>query len=340
MLGDALIAHELAHVVQQSGASESVANIQVDDAGYDTLERDADNTAVNIIGSLWGQTLGISSPEARHLQSSLRSGLRLQRCATTKPTPKTPEPLPAPPQQSQTEPEQSLTEENAGCSPVAESISNLTGAGPGTLGTTKIDQSSQLICAPAGFTFNGQAGTCTYTTFPISLKINAKYAKVETEANTGETMNLPECNNQAVPVLMTITQPISQLARAGELEHCADLTTAFNRTLVPCAAELKKYEGQPLTGANDDECYRSLVAKVGFDPINCTKEFLAMSKLTEERDSKNWHSFDPVLNSKNCTKIVVGNKKSASNRVNDPSVAPSTYIPAATKCSAPATLNL
>jgi len=71
---------------------------------------------------------------------------------------------------------------------------------------------------------------------------------------------------------------------------------------------------------------------VGFDPFDCTKEFVTLSNKTGERDTKGFHDFDPDLISKTCTKIVVGNKKSAANKIGDKSVAPATFIPAATKC--------
>jgi hypothetical protein len=99
MLGDALIAHELAHVVQQSGAAESVANMEAGKAGYEALEKDADETAVGAITSLWGKSAQTLQEIQQQAMPSLRSGLRLQRCnndksqqskpSSTKPTAKT-----------------------------------------------------------------------------------------------------------------------------------------------------------------------------------------------------------------------------------------------------------
>jgi hypothetical protein len=80
VLGDALIAHELAHVVQQGGGerarSRSVATMEIDSSGYEALEKDADATAVGVLSSLWGGVL------TGHQQTipRLRSGLRLSRC--------------------------------------------------------------------------------------------------------------------------------------------------------------------------------------------------------------------------------------------------------------------
>jgi hypothetical protein len=75
ILGDALIAHELAHVVQQQGATTSIDKMETSAPDYNALERDADQTAANVVSSLWSGTTG-----ARNVVSNLRTGLRLQGC--------------------------------------------------------------------------------------------------------------------------------------------------------------------------------------------------------------------------------------------------------------------
>jgi hypothetical protein len=74
LVGDALIAHELAHTIQQQNAGEPVQKMEAGDHSYNALENDADQTAISVMSSLWGEkksSKGISA---------LRSGLRLQRC--------------------------------------------------------------------------------------------------------------------------------------------------------------------------------------------------------------------------------------------------------------------
>src|SRR2546430_9992190 len=53
LIGDALIAHELAHVVQQSGASSASTPHAKSESGHDSLEEDADLSAVGAIVSTW-----------------------------------------------------------------------------------------------------------------------------------------------------------------------------------------------------------------------------------------------------------------------------------------------
>ncbi len=72
-VGDALIAHELAHVVQQGGGSQS-GGTQTKDASLgdeSSLEQDADRSAVGAVVS------GVTA----NAVPRLKSGLKLQRCA-------------------------------------------------------------------------------------------------------------------------------------------------------------------------------------------------------------------------------------------------------------------
>lgn len=74
-LGDALIAHELAHVVQQ-GAGGPVGSPAWSD--HAALEADADTAAVSAVDRLYGGQRG-----PRGIRPALRSGLRLQACTPT-----------------------------------------------------------------------------------------------------------------------------------------------------------------------------------------------------------------------------------------------------------------
>jgi hypothetical protein len=83
LVGDALIAHELAHTVQQgNGAATGVAN-KADDAQGD-LEEEADVAAAGAVASSWG-LISTAKPETGAL-TQLRSGLKLQRCGARQQT--------------------------------------------------------------------------------------------------------------------------------------------------------------------------------------------------------------------------------------------------------------
>jgi hypothetical protein len=78
-IGDALIAHELAHVAQQGGVSANTP-LQQRGAEAEALEEDADTSAVRAVTALWsGAKTGVANV-SRNAIPALKSGLRLQRC--------------------------------------------------------------------------------------------------------------------------------------------------------------------------------------------------------------------------------------------------------------------
>jgi hypothetical protein len=79
LIGDALLAHELAHVVQQGGATQSQP-LTKGGSGYNELEEDADHAAVGAIASIWAGAKGVAAVAAANAVPAMRSGLRLQRC--------------------------------------------------------------------------------------------------------------------------------------------------------------------------------------------------------------------------------------------------------------------
>jgi len=94
--GDALIAHELAHVVQQSGVRRDEQAVVAKGEAHDSAEQEADGAAFDVVTSLWGGSFGAKSPALPHQNEggqamldlkrrprhelSRQYGLRLQRC--------------------------------------------------------------------------------------------------------------------------------------------------------------------------------------------------------------------------------------------------------------------
>ena len=80
--GEGLIAHELAHVVQQNaGVTSSVQ--QKGNSGYRELETEADNAAADVMVSSWGKSDLENRVSPKKIMPKLKSGLRLQRCPAT-----------------------------------------------------------------------------------------------------------------------------------------------------------------------------------------------------------------------------------------------------------------
>src|SRR5207302_1507091 len=79
LVGDSLIAHELAHVVQQEGANFSEL-MKKGDVDYGSLEKDADSAAIGAIASTWNGTKGTLKDISQNAVPRLKTGLRLQAC--------------------------------------------------------------------------------------------------------------------------------------------------------------------------------------------------------------------------------------------------------------------
>ena len=79
VVGDVLLAHELAHVVQQQEAGDLAAAPESRSSSYAALEADADRSAAGAVASLWGQA-GRGQDSNGHRAPRLASGLRLSRC--------------------------------------------------------------------------------------------------------------------------------------------------------------------------------------------------------------------------------------------------------------------
>jgi hypothetical protein len=90
LVGQALLAHELAHVVQQGGGESLQRNARAGGEATSVLEEDADTTAVRAVVSIAGgarrSRQGLAKV-ARNAMPRLKSGLRLQRCGRHDPKP-------------------------------------------------------------------------------------------------------------------------------------------------------------------------------------------------------------------------------------------------------------
>jgi hypothetical protein len=86
LIGDALIAHELAHVMQQGGGGTAELPMQKGAGEDGSLEEDADTAAVQAVVSVWGGRKGVLAGSAKNVMPRLKSGLRLSSCKS-KPDP-------------------------------------------------------------------------------------------------------------------------------------------------------------------------------------------------------------------------------------------------------------
>ena len=86
--GDALIAHEVAHVLQQRSTSDGASPAAAH--GEEAAEHDADQAAVSVVARMWGGMQAGAVDLAANAGPRIRSGLALRRCPSGKccdPTP-------------------------------------------------------------------------------------------------------------------------------------------------------------------------------------------------------------------------------------------------------------
>ena len=81
LVGDALLAHELAHVVQQGGAQAASGPMMKGEGEYDALEQDADRSAVGAVAAMWGKGKAAMANISANALPRLGSGLRLSKCS-------------------------------------------------------------------------------------------------------------------------------------------------------------------------------------------------------------------------------------------------------------------
>lgn len=83
--GDAMMAHELAHVVQQQGAEPGARRKPLEVDGPTGAEHEADQAAGSVLARLYGGARSMASNVASRLRTN--SGLSLQRCSEPKKAP-------------------------------------------------------------------------------------------------------------------------------------------------------------------------------------------------------------------------------------------------------------
>jgi Domain of unknown function (DUF4157) len=141
LIGDALVAHELAHVVQQSGASAAVAApLKQGGTEHDALEEEADRSAMGAVVSLWDSAKGTLANITENSMPALRSGLRLQRCTASQTRARTTTPTTAGPS---TRPAAGEADPCGGTAKATSYIPTPEGATP-TLGSDDFGTTSKL----------------------------------------------------------------------------------------------------------------------------------------------------------------------------------------------------
>ena len=83
LIGDALMAHELAHTMQQAGTVHQ--KVEINDTGSEnSLENDADASAIEAVATIWSDK---TSVDKKQIRPKVKRGLNITRCNKKKPAP-------------------------------------------------------------------------------------------------------------------------------------------------------------------------------------------------------------------------------------------------------------
>jgi hypothetical protein len=351
LAGDALLAHELAHVAQQDRTSESLQPMRTDGGGYSRLEHDADVAAVGAIAFLHNVRLpGLGVAQAA--RPRMTSGLRLQRCAgcqreASRPTapPSTP-PAPGQTAQSATQPAEQtapVAEERQFCAAESDHpgiVALMAKAGaPAPVGRLAYGftfWSKDVLTRPKveiAWTKAGSAWTGAVKPTTAAMgRVEGLYLKDGDHEVPGKQVqaNFPQCGTggKRVPLFTHLSKDLSLLSRTAEQEHCDDYSRAFALTYEQWAGIINSVAGTtfgPGTKAQVKTLIDTELTKRGdkgaafwVPELNRLKQ-LGVS----ERDGKRWHSFKsdapPVTADAACTRLTAQTDKTSDTNIPGPS---------------------
>ena len=283
--GDALLAHELAHVLQQRHAGPSVAPSGASAGGR--LESDADQSAVGAVVRLWmGLKGGLKDLPAVALPR-LKTGLRLQHCSCDK----SKYPLP-----SGKVPEQAS---NLACSsPTPTTLKAVRKVGgPSALGFTHVKHGGSKLSVSKSFD-----GSCNFTIRrPEYHRLESYvYTQPGTYDNGTERRKRGPCPKKDLKSRLHITAAVAEVIKKGEIEHCED----FKRAWALSRGRYNVAYGDLAKGfcSENEKCMPvasdRFKSRIGVSLEDKQKVARCLFKKTHERDTNGWHSLRIVLGKK------------------------------------------
>jgi hypothetical protein len=295
--GDALIAHELAHTVQQGSGAVATQAKSASGDNYGALEADADRSAAGVVARLWSGAKAAAGAAALNAGPALRSGLSLQRCSKNKaktntpgeqpakvpPKPEAPgdvaapaetktppEPVKPPPEPVDPEPAEWCAKESdeAGLLKLIKKAGAPTPVGKLSYGFTWWNKGETTKLPGLGIEYTGKSATAltghvqkTTTKFGT---MEALYLKAGTHEVPGKKFNVTDSqcgpDGKRVPLFSAVSDEMSLLARRAEQEHCNDYRRAFELTYVQEAANINSLVGTPF-GPGTKAQVRAMVEK-------------------------------------------------------------------------------
>ncbi len=289
--GRTLLAHELAHVVQQRGAAAGGgATLTIAPAG-DRFEQEADRVANAVTAG--GMSVGAKSTSLPQISSTLRSALTLQRQPCKRADDKIvtgplPTRLPA------------IT-----CDPTPATLQQVRAVPdvpPTVLGVTERAVSNDQLTFQELKASKCNARVDHYAEIKITQSIYTKDGTFDD--GTEKTPHGRACpEGQTVAKRMLVTLEAAKKLKQGEAEHCKDAKLAFALSWGKFNQASKDLEGEycaagiPAIGAEsicDKEFAKRFTDRTGIEWAKRQEIADCLLAKTALRDSRHWHDVVPT----------------------------------------------
>jgi hypothetical protein len=306
--GQRLLAHELAHTIQQFDASlRSPATVEISNPG-DPSEREAEAVAKAVAAG-------------EHFQTTLHETAMLSRAegAQSKGEPERDPSVPsaADPKSRGGEVQSSsasatATPTDVFCSPKPVSRADFLKERPGhfeELGHTPLDTNGQSV-PEVHVSSKGRVEQVSVVLreIPIrSIYVQTGYFEDPNQFSHADPKGL--CEGGKKRLKYHITDDGAQQLREGEQEHCNDYKYAFDTSLDVYAKAVNRLAKSQKRFASRDKAERLLEEETGVHPKNWLDVFSRLIQKSRQRDEKRWHTpkrtdFN-TLYSSDCESITV-----------------------------------
>ena len=297
--GDAILAHELAHVVQQGEAGDAPLDGAGGATSYDSLEEDADGAAARAVASLWGGDERRAAGPAPTVTPRLKSGLSVQRQRCSKADNRVvTDPLRAevPPVRCEPTPEPLATvRAKAG---VANEVLGVTRTDIGTLGISYQET---------------RGGRCVATIDSLYALSFDPFIYAEAGTHDDGVEVVPRgrpCAGRTITRRLRIMPDLARKLKAGEIEHCEDHKLAFALSNAKFNQAVRDLAGEYCAESPDcqGEFANRFKARTGVEFNDQATIMRCLHEKSKLRDNppNNWHSVisDDWFYSPDCSAVT------------------------------------
>ena len=312
--GDALIAHEVAHVLQQRSTSDGPAAAT---NGEEAAEHDADQAAVSVVARMWGGMQSGAADLVTNAGPRIRSGLALRRCPSGKCCDPKPAAGPLAPELAQGNIDNPRAENlMAGRRGDAEGGDVYGQTGPGFVNALRdMTNTKSSVSEKCSQTCKPNIGSFpTFSLSPFFFVTAGRYEDFDFNPNTGgagarrfAVAKTGPCKGKSRPRVTVVTDALAAKVKAAEVEHAHDLARAWDLSVAKYIAAVRELEGgfcvageEELNGNKCTEEFRKRVGeRSGIKWESWSSVAECLTNQSKDRDDRKWHT----VSDKTATKV-------------------------------------